>query len=73
MRATISYWMLYYRNMLFDQRRKLNHYGVRAFLPHVHVPNRIPAGDGWYCRTCGTRNYTVQKRGCNGRTAGRNR
>ena len=56
----------YYRaiwvNNLQDQRRKLRVYGLRSFLPHRHIPHRIPAGDGAYCRRCGNRNDTVQKR-----------
>lgn len=56
------YWGFYFRNILSDQKRQLQVYGWRSFLPHRHIPHRIPAGDGAYCRRCGTRKAIVQKR-----------
>lgn len=71
MRGNYWYWKFYWSNYwghLADQRRK---YGWRSFLPHRHIPHRIPAGDGYYCYRCGTRKAIVQKRGDEGRTLGR--
>ncbi|HLY75928.1 MAG TPA: hypothetical protein VKU80_17545 [Planctomycetota bacterium] len=59
-----DYW--YYRsfavNRLYDLKRQRKVYGLRSFLPHRHVPHRRPAGDGFYCKRCGTRKAIVQLR-----------
>jgi hypothetical protein len=54
------------RNRIGELKSKRSKYGWIAFLPHRHIPNRIPAGDGWYCFRCGTRKAIVQKRGQEG-------
>jgi len=58
----------WYRKYMFVNKykgyqRRYGKYGRTAFLPHRHIPSRIPAGGGWYCVRCGTRNATVQRRG----------
>lgn len=63
--GTSWYWRAYLRNRLGDLHSQRRVYGLRSFLPHRHTPARIPAGDGWYCRRCGTRKPIVQKRGAN--------
>lgn len=57
------YWRFYYANSLLDLKDKYRKYGWKAFVPHRHIPKRIPAADGWYCRQCGTRKAVVQTRG----------
>jgi hypothetical protein len=64
-RGNLWYWRWYTHNWLSDQHRRYARYGALAFLPHVHVPSTIPAGDGWYCVRCGTRKAIVQTRGRN--------
>lgn len=68
-------WTWYYRylirNRIGELKARWRKYGLIAFVPHRHIPNRYPAGDGYYCSRCGTRKAIVQKRGLEGRTRGR--